>query len=83
MTSITSEEWLAEIERVASEHPDRCNCLTVREICDTTGMTIEKCRDVLRGLIGSGRWECVWDYRNSIDGTRHRVPAYRPTRKDT
>jgi hypothetical protein len=80
MTVITTDEWIAELERLSHSLSGEPTALTVTEMMDRTGLSNRRIRDTLKQLIRAGRWECVWEYRSMIDGWPRKIPAYRPVR---
>jgi len=69
---ISIEQWLAALE----QSPGQEGGFTTREICEGTGVSIERVRNMLRKLVKDGKVECVRAFRLGIDNQLHHVPTY-------
>ena len=74
---ITSDEWLAELERLAKSAPDGGDPgLTAMEISEKTGLDVRKVRERIRQGLKEGTIRVGQGYRERIDGILHRYPVY-------
>ena len=80
MTKITTDEWLAELERVYS--PNDADGMTAIEIAEAMGKGVAAARIYLGRAIRAGVWELAGKaQRPAIDGRICRVPVYRPVKE--
>ena len=80
-TSITVEEWLAELNRLAAGSSDN-GALTTREIAQRTGRSEPWVRRMLRAAIGAGRVESCKKMIVQISGIPRLTEAYRLVRQE-
>lgn len=76
---MTENELIAELEAAfaASSQTPGGGGLTRHELEKLLGWPRTKIHQVVRGLCETGAWECVKEYRTSVDGSNKRVPTYR------
>lgn len=83
-TRITSDEWLAELDRLAAAAPTRGDPgLTATEISEKTGTTISKVREMIKKGISEGTIRLGRGYRKRIDGMVHQYPVYMTVKKES
>lgn len=70
----TEADWRKEIESLMSAVGDKG--LTVRELADEVGMSIQVCRACLRTLKSQGKLQVGTGRRESLDGRMLFVPVY-------
>lgn len=76
-TTITRDEWLAELERVGIGKD--ADGMTTDEMARATGRSLKWVRDSVRELLRAGRWEQAGTKTIArIDGRPTSVTAYRP-----
>ena len=75
MTTITRDEWLAELERVMAARDPKADGLTARELADQWGC----CTRVALDRLGMLRERVTVGYKRgtSISGRNTMVPCYR------
>jgi len=78
MTTITLDEWQAELERLEAANAPDATAYTVRELAGILSRHEKAVQHELHRLIGAGLWECVMVYRKNIVGNPQRIPGYRP-----
>lgn len=76
--TITHEEWLAELERIAQQAPSSADGMTAAELVESSGKTWKAINNYLHKAIAAGEWECIKVRRTNIVGSAQSVPAYRP-----
>lgn len=78
---ITTDEWLAELERLHSESPEKAG-LSAHEISQHLGIGQETAVRHLRVAIESGKWRYMGKVkRPDITGRMNFVPVYAPIEK--
>lgn len=79
--TITRDEWLAEIQRLAEKRPS-AEGLSAGDMADQLGMSRATMRAWLPEQIRQGKIKYLGrDYRRAIDGTMRPVPVYQPAKQ--
>ncbi len=78
MTSISTDEWLSELDRIYRDS-NKIDGITTREIALARKTTQACVRMWLRKAIEAGQWECRgYNKTQSMDGRMTKVPVYGP-----
>lgn len=79
--SITREEWLQELEQIATACLDPGG-VTTKEIAEATGYSRSRVRNMIDRAMAAGLWEMSGRKRTKrIDGYGNLSPCYRPIQR--
>lgn len=75
--SVKSEEWLAELQRLANETPTTDGFLSVSEMGDRLHRAEQAVRKMLNRAKDMGMLETTRRQKESLNGVKSYVPVYR------